>query len=325
MQSRITHTDPGPSLTFEETTRAFLEGIGTGVAVDPRVDGVDAFRRYASEFQLGHAIEIPDGVKTENRTIRGRNGDILLRVYRNDRAKEPSPILVYLHGGAWVIGGVDEYDGLCGHLAKFGGVTVVSVAYRLAPEHRFPAAVEDCYDAFNWVATNAGAVGGDGRAVAIAGDSAGGNLAAVICQMARAASGPPISQQLLFYPCLAPLDPDEYPSRITYGGRENFLNEADFQFMLSLYARSQDCQRDPRLWPILAEDLSGLPDAYIVTAEYDMLRDEARAYGDALARAGVNVVQRGYSGTIHGFMGFAKSIKPGRDALDEACAYLRRG
>lgn len=308
---------------YEPSTRTFLDAFEASDKVDPSVADIREFRKAARQLQLDHACAVPAGVEITNRLIDGRDGVIPIRIYRRQRRTAPSPVLVYLHGGAWVIGGLDECDGLCGYLCRHGEVTVVSVDYRLAPEHKFPAAVHDCIDAVQWVSEGAHELGASARGLGVAGDSAGGNLAAAVCQQLKGRRVAAISRQVLLYPCLAPRDPARYPSRVAYGGEECFLNEAGFSSMLELYRRTPADDSDTMLWPALCRDLRGLPDAYIVTAEFDMLRDEAKAYRDALAASGVTVNYENYSGTIHGFIGFAGTIEPGMRALDDLCGYLR--
>ena len=309
---------------LEETTQIFLDYVRTEMMrVDPQVDEISAFRRETKRLQLRHTNPVPTGVITETSEFVGRNGNIPVRIYSSENESKSKPTIVYFHGGGWVIGGLDEYDGICGYLAHFADTVVISIDYRLAPEHKFPTAVEDCYDAICWAFNNMASLGCDRTKLCVAGDSAGGNLAAVVSQLALQNNGPDIARQLLFYPCLAPLDVRKYPSRRIYGTPENFLNEQDFQHVLSQYVRAGSDELDARLWPSLSEDLSQLPDAYVVTAEFDMLRDEASDYAKRLSQSGVRVIEREYKGTIHGFMGFAGTILPGKKALDEVCAYLR--
>ena len=309
---------------FESTTDAFLAALARrSDSADPRIDGVEALRRSASRLQLDHALPVPETVAVENLVLKGRHGDIPIRLYRKRDDTGQKPLLIYFHGGAWVIGGLNEYDGVCATFANAGNVNVMSVGYRLAPEHRFPAAVDDCFDAVVWATENQSALDVKSGLIGVAGDSAGGNLAAVICQLARRLPNVSLSRQILIYPCLAAADHGKYPSLLEHGTDNDFLNERDFQYLLSLYRRNEADEKDPRLWPVLENDLSELPDAFVVTAEFDMLRDEASAYCEALRRAGNKVFEKEYKGTIHGFIGFAGTIKPGAEALGDLCAYLR--
>jgi acetyl esterase len=216
-----------------------------------------------------------------------------------------------------VIGSIETHDGLCRELANRSGAIIVSVEYRLAPEHPFPAAPEDCYAATSWVAEHASEFGGDPARLAVAGDSAGGNLSAVVALMARERGGPPLRFQLLIYPgvdCRM-----GYPS-IDENGTGYFLTKADMHWFYGHYGA------DPNDWrasPLLAPDHSGLPPALVLTAEYDPLRDEGEAYARKLREAGVPVTLRCYDGQIHGFIGMTATVDRAREAFDQAAADLR--
>jgi acetyl esterase len=230
---------------------------------------------------------------------------IPVRVYRPD-AVGPVPTIVFLHGGGFVIGDLDTHDGVCRLLCRDVGAVVVSVDYRLAPEHHFPAAVEDAYAALQWVAAHVDEYGGDAARIAVAGDSAGGNLAAVSAQHAHA-DGLRLAAQLLIYPAVDLLG--DYPSRAE-NAEGYFMSLADAQWFGELYVgmpeddpRVPELARDPRLSPLLADSLEGLAPAIVVTAEFDVLRDEGNAYAAALEKAGVPVVHKELPGLIHGFYG----------------------
>ncbi len=232
-------------------------------------------------------------------------GSIPTRVYRPD-ADGPVPTIVYLHGGGFVIGDLDTHEGICRALCKDVGAVVVSVDYRLAPEHRFPAAVEDAYAALTWVAGHIDDYGGDPARLAVGGDSAGANLAAVCAQQARA-DALRLRAQLLVYPPVDLLG--DYPSR-TENAEGYFLTLADMQWFAEHYLGMPETDRrtatlalDPRLSPLLAASLADLAPAVVVTAEFDPLRDEGNAYARALQKAGVHVEHRELPGLIHGFYG----------------------
>ena len=316
-------TDREPKIAYERTTLAFLEALKSSVDDAPDPDDIEALRSSASKLQLDHTCHVPAGVAIENGEVEGRDGAIPIRIYRRHGRRAPAPVLVYFHGGAWVIGGLDECDGVCARLCRYGDVSVVSVGYRLAPENKFPAAVLDSIDAVLWVANNLADFNGVAGKLGVAGDSAGGNLAAVVCQQLKRMSRPVVSQQVLIYPCLAPRDPEKYPSRVAFGGDECFLNEAGFEQLLGLYRRTAADESDKMLWPALETNLSDLPDTYIVTAEFDMLRDEARTYGEALIASGNRVTYKCYEGTIHGFFCFSGTIQPGMQALNDLCEHLQ--
>ncbi|TDU01896.1 acetyl esterase [Streptomyces sp. 846.5] len=209
-------------------------------------------------------------------------------------------MLVYFHGGGFVVGDLDTHDGLCRSLANGATCVVVSVEYPLAPEHKFPAAPEACLAATVWVAEHAGDVGGDPARIAVGGDSAGGNLAAVVARLARDLGGPALVFQLLIYP-----DVDfrraNHSIRAFAGKFGNVSRAAQHWFMDNYLTDKQD-KLDPRVSPLLASDLTGLPPALIVTAEFDALRDEGEEYGRRLEKAGVPVTVSRYPGMIHEFV-----------------------
>ncbi|MGI8791567.1 MAG: alpha/beta hydrolase, partial [Acidimicrobiales bacterium] len=215
----------------------------------------------------------------DNRTIPGSAGDLPIRVYRPTE-DGPLPVILFFHGGGWTIGSVDTHDIPCQHLAALSGCIVVSVEYRLAPEHPFPAAVDDCWAALQWVAANASDLDGDGDRVGVAGDSAGGNLAAVMTHLAHDNGGPTIGFQGLVYPAVdASMS---FPS-IEDNGQVAFLTDDTMRWFTDQYAPDESVRDDPRISPMRRHDLSGLPPALVITAEYDPLRDEGEAYGKRLA------------------------------------------
>ncbi|HEY8527026.1 MAG TPA: alpha/beta hydrolase [Acidimicrobiales bacterium] len=265
-----------------------------------------------------------------DRTVPGPAGDVPVRVYtpRDDgsNGSAPSgvrPVLVYFHGGGWTIGSVETHDNTCRSLANGSGAVVVSVEYRLAPEHPCPAALEDCEAAVRWVAANAGELGADAGRLAVGGDSAGGNLAALIAQRLRD-GGPPIRFQLLVYPVT---DLTLSHPSIDENAEGYFLEKATMLWFGRHYLTGSpiDDPADPLVSPLHAplEALAGLPPALVVTAEYDPLRDEGEAYAAKLREAGVEATATRYDGVIHGFFQLPDVIPEGKVALDEACTALR--
>ena len=232
----------------------------------------------------------------------------------------PFPVVMMFHGGGWVLGDLDTADSQSREVCSGAGVVVVSVDYRLAPEHRCPAAAEDCYQATVWAARHAAEFNGDASRLAVVGDSAGGNLAAVVAQMARERGGPHIAFQLLVYPVTdGRMD--------TASFRENaegyLLTAESMRWFWNHYAPSEEERLGPRASPLLAADLSNLPPALVLTAQYDPLRDEGEAYADALAAAGTPAEKVRYDGLIHGFFGQTRSIAAARPPMARACAALR--
>ena len=253
------------------------------------------------------------------RRIPGPAGEVPLRIYR-PRSEGPHPLLLYLHGGGWVIGDLDTADAACRDLCATAGCVVISVDYRLAPEHRFPAAVDDCYAALEWVAGNGDALGGNGR-LGVTGESAGGNLAAVLCLKARDEGGPKIDFQLLLYPVV-----DDDLSRPSY--RENatgYILETDtMHWFWDHYCPDPASRSHPYATPLKAADHSGLPPALVMTAEFDPLRDEGNLYAETLAAAGTEAEVICYDGLLHDFFATAQQFKASRAAFETACASLRK-
>jgi acetyl esterase len=227
---------------------------------------------------------------------------------------------VFYHGGGWVIGDLEVADRPCRSLCAGAGCVVVSVDYRLAPEHRFPAAADDAYAAAQWVSAHAADLGADPARLAVGGDSAGGNLTAVVALMARDQGGPPIAFQLLIYP-VAGCDLDTVSYRDNAEGY--LLTRAAMEWFWGHYIPDEAARRHPYASPLSAENLAGLPPAFVVTAEYDPLRDEGEAYAERLRRAGVPVTLKRYAGMIHGFFQLAGVLDQGRQVLTDASSALR--
>jgi acetyl esterase len=256
-----------------------------------------------------------------DRSLPGPGGPLPVRVYRPAGAgSAPLPALVYFHGGGFVLCNLDSHDGACRGLANAAGCAVVSVDYRLAPEHRFPAAPEDCYAATRFVAENAAALGLDPRRLAIGGDSAGGNLTAVVALMARDRGGPPLRFQLLIYP----VTDCNFETRSYRENAEGyFLTAKQMRWFWEHYLSEPGEAALPYASPLRAEKLGGLPPALVITAEYDPLRDEGEAWAARLREAGVPVTLSRYDGMIHGFFSMAHVVDRARDAQAEAGAALR--
>jgi acetyl esterase len=234
----------------------------------------------------------------------------------------PPPLLVYYHGGGWVIGDLDTHDWVCRFLAAVAGVAVLSVDYRLAPEHPFPAAVEDAWDAFAWAIGNAGALGVDPARIAVGGDSAGGNMASAVALRARDEASPAPAMQLLIYPVTD--SADDPRSRFLFA--DGFmLTKADMDLFEGHYLPPGTDANDPRVSVLKAPDLSGLPPAYVATAGFDPLRDEGEAYALRMREAGVSVALRRYPGLVHGFANHATVSRSSRAAMFQLAGALRMG
>ena len=242
-----------------------------------------------------------------------------IRIYRNSEA--PGPCILYFHGGGWVIGDLDTHDSVCRQLVNATGYTLIAVHYRLAPEHPFPAAIDDCYAALCWVQKNAESLAVDGSRIALAGDSAGGNLAATVSLKARNEGTGGVRFQLLIYPVTDfNFDTSSYADNA-----EGYLLTADAMrwFWNHYIGHDESLGSDPLASPLRAADLSGLPPAMVMTAEYDPLRDEGEAYAERLRQAGVETRLQRYDGLIHGFFGQTDLSQGASEAMSDAAAALK--
>ena len=254
--------------------------------------------------------------------VPGPAGNLPVRLYHPSPGSK-LPLLVYFHGGGWVIGDIEVVDKPCRALANAAGCIVASVNYRLSPETKFPGPVEDCYATTRWLADNAGAAGADGRFIAVAGDSAGGNLAAAVSLMARDRGGPALSYQVLIYPVTAPAAGTTFASY--HDNADGFLlTRAGMEWFWNHYLTSPEDGKNPYASPLHAPDLSRLPPAMVITAEFDPLRDEGRAYAQRLGEAGVSVKSSHYEGMIHGFFWMAGALDRGRELIAEIGEELRK-
>ncbi|OUM90734.1 MAG: lipase [Bacillus thermozeamaize] len=258
--------------------------------------------------------------KVEDRQIPGPAGSIPARFYYPE-GSGPFPVLVYFHGGGWVIGSPDTHDAPCRKIANAAGCIVVSVDYRLAPEHKFPAAVEDAYAATCWVAEHAQEFNGDPERIAVGGDSAGGNLAAVVALMARDQGGLELRFQALIYPAT---DFAMNTRSHQENGSGYFLTREMMYWFRDHYLRTEEDKTNPLASPALAGDFRNLPPALVITAEYDPLRDEGEAYAELLRQAGVPVTCSCYDGMIHGFFSMIGVIDASEEAIRELADALRK-
>ncbi|WP_421860360.1 alpha/beta hydrolase [Parvibaculum sp.] len=309
-------------MSLDPQAKALLDQLGADPDAPRLIDlppegGREMYRAMAGMLDLqGVAIG-----KVEDRTIPGPAGDIPVRLYTPVAAGGTCPALVYYHGGGWVIGDLETHDALCRTLANEAGCKVIAVDYRLAPEHPFPAAFDDAYAAVKWVEANASEIGIDPNRVAVAGDSAGGNLAAAVCLKAKAEKTPEIAFQLLIYPVTdAPRGTQSYKDF----AEGHFLEAEGMDWFWNHYvlAAGED-PSNPYAAPLRAPSLAGLPPAYVVTAGYDVLRDEGKAYAEALKKAGVDVEYVNYEGMIHGFFNLQGALDVSRDAVKAAAKALK--
>ena len=264
-------------------------------------------------------LRIPEVASVVNRDMQGPAGSLPLRIYTPE-GKGPFPLMVFFHGSGFVGCDLDTHDAMCRNLCVGTGSVVVSVDYRLAPEYKFPAAPDDCLAATRWAVDNAGMLNADTSRVLVAGDSAGGNLAAVTALRARDEGGPKLAGQLLIYPVTdyhTPGTPSYEENADGYG-----LGRAGMEWFWNHYLTDASEAAHPHASPLRANNLAGLPAAYVVTAEYDPLRDEGEYYGNALAAAGVPTRIKRWDGVNHGFFFFVGIVDKSGAAMDEACAWV---
>jgi acetyl esterase len=321
-------------MPLDSEAQAVLDSLAGGLDVDPfsvpHTVMRDAFAAMSGQN------EGPEVSTVEMREVDGPEGKIPVRVYTPFGSgtkpvggsaapavgeAEPRPGLLFFHGGGFVVCDLDSHDSTCRELATGADCVVVSVDYRLAPEAKFPAAPEDCYAATEWVAKNAPSLGIDADRIAVAGDSAGGNLAAVVALMCRDRKGPRLIHQLLIYPVT-----DNRFDTASYkdNGVGYFLTEQMMRWFWHHYLDSEGDGDNAMASPLRAPDLSLLPSATVLTAQYDPLRDEGRAYAERLAEAGVATTQTNYPGVFHGFFGMSEQIPRARQAIEQVCAELRK-
>ena len=284
----------------------------------PSLDTLDpkAARAQADGLAEKSEIDAPEVARVVDGALPGPGGQIGYRRYWPKGATAKTlPTLIYYHGGGFVIGTLETHDSSCRLLANVSLCQVIAIDYRLAPEHPFPAPVDDAAAAFRHIAANAAQFDTEADRIAVGGDSAGGNLAAVVCQTQRDAGGPMPSFQLLIYP--ATDNRNESESRRTLGD-DYFLTTSLMKWFFDHYAPDGVDRTDPRVSPLFARDFAGLPPALVITAGFDPLRDEGKEYADRLMRAGVKVSHTNYPGSIHGFFSMTRFLKQGLRAIDEA-------
>ena len=305
--------DPVLASVLEMMASSGAPALSTGTPQQAR----DGFRALTvglrDPAQLAQVRDVTD------RTITGPDGTIGLRVYRPS-TEGPHPTVLFLHGGGFVIGDLDTHDDHARLLCRDVDAVVVSVDYRLAPEAPFPAGLEDCLTAHRWVVEHAADLGGDVTRLAVAGDSAGGNLSAAVALAARDAALP-LAAQLLLYPGVDFVDSDDHPSRIE--NAEGFFLTADDMRWFGEHYLQDTPTSDPRASVLRTANLAGVAPAVVATAEYDPLRDEGEAYAKALEHAGVAVVAHRYDGLIHGFFGLGHVSPACQQAAAELCADLK--
>jgi acetyl esterase len=302
-------------MPLDPEIRQMLETTG-GSLPDVTTQPLDVVRRV---YDMSAGISTIELAEIRDMTIPGPAGDLAVRLYRPE-GEGAKPGLVYFHGGGWVIGSLVSHDPACRRLAQMSGCVIIAVDYRLAPEHRFPAAFDDAYAAASWVAAEATSLGIDPTRIGVAGDSAGANLAAAVTLKARDEAGPALSVQILIYP--ATQFDTETPSDIRnaegYG-----LTTAAMRWFCTQYIPDPAHRQSPFASLMNAQSVSGLPPAFVATAEFDPLCDEGEAYAERLRAAGVPVTTIRYNGTIHGFLRFNAEFRQTKALWRDLGVFLR--
>jgi acetyl esterase len=307
-------------MPLDPQVKDFLDRL-TAAQLTPIQELTIAQARAQMDMSTHFLGELPPAARVEDRHVRGPDGTIRVRIITPPGASAaPRPVLVYSHGGGWVLGNIESHEGICRAIASVGDVIVATVDYRRAPEHRFPAAAEDAYAATSWVAAHAAEFGGDPGRIAVGGDSAGGNLAAVTCLMARDRGGPAPAMQVLLYPIT---DYNLQNSSYRQCAEGYFLTRSEMAWYWEHYCPKVDDRWHPHASPCRAGDLTGLPRALVITAEYDVLRDEGEEYAVRLQEARVPVSVHRYEGMIHGFVRRFPFFSQGRAAIAEIGRALR--
>ncbi|HSD41935.1 MAG TPA: alpha/beta hydrolase [Burkholderiales bacterium] len=310
-------------MQLDPQARAVLERVARANVPPYSQLGAPAARALYRETRGKLAAAPPEVARVAELRATGPAGDIPVRLYRplGSSADEGLPVLVYFHGGGFTIGDLDTHDVPCREFANLARCAVVSVDYRLAPEHEFPAAFDDAVAATRWVHAHAGALGVDADRLAVGGDSAGGNLAAAVAIALRDTRGPRIAMQTLVYPATDMAA--DMPSHMAFAEGYMLTRDAVLWFKGN-YLRGAEDERDWRASPLRAGDLAGLPPAYVITAGFDPLLDEGRAYADRLRAAGVSVTYECFAGMIHGFITMGGAIAAAHHAIYRASLGLKR-
>jgi acetyl esterase len=314
-------TDRNTAVPLDPLTKAFLDQMAAvpGPKMWELAPG-EAREAFNAMMQIVGPKDVPIG-KVQNLTMPGPGGEIALRSYTPVAAKgENLPTLVFFHGGGYVIGNLDAIDGLCRMFANDACVRIISVDYRLAPESKFPAAVDDAYAALHWIEANAANLGVDANRLAVGGDSAGGGLAAVVCQVAKERGGPKLAFQMLLFPVTQIGSETKSLREFAQGF---FLERATLDWFYNHYLPADADRADPRISPLLAKDVSGLPPAYVMLGGYDPLHDEGLAYAEKLRGAGVAVTVADYPDLVHDFIYMQAVLPQAPEAVKQAAAALK--
>jgi acetyl esterase len=306
-------------MKFAEGISEYIDAAVSAVGPSGTKTGTPEERRLRFEnYAAASRPPYPDGLAVRNWYVQDQGREIPIRIYR-PAVEGPLPTLLYFHGGGWVMGSLDTHDGLTAGIAHAAGVQVIAVHYRRAPENPHPAAVIDCFRVLDWARGEGRLHGVDPERIGIAGDSAGGHLVASLTQMVKREGGPGLRYQIMLYPAI---DPDFSTSSYEENAHSPFLTTDDMRYYWSQYMPDAD-MGDPISYPARAEDLTGLPPALIMNAQYDPLRDDGINYGRKLSTAGIPAEVRTVDGMIHGFLRARFVSRPAMEEFDVLCDRIR--
>ncbi len=309
---------------LDRDSKAFLDHANATEGPALEELPLDQARQSLKELYLGAGEPFRHLLSVEDKEIECEDGAVAVRIYSGrKRFVGKSPAILFFHGGGWAFGDIASYDNFCRFLAWKTSTKVISVEYRLAPEHKFPAGLTDCFAALDWLSSNSQEVGVDRNRIAVMGDSAGGNFAALAAIRARD-TGFKLAAQILLYPVLALDGGQEFPSRREFGDGAYFISQASIAWTIDLYLDNTNDITSPLSTPLNVENLQGVAPALISVGGFDPLRDESKSYADRLERAGVHADFRCYTTTFHGFVSYSGALKVGRTGLRDTAAWIKR-
>lgn len=303
---------------LDEQVKSFLSELSNNESTPLRLLTPEEVRMKSSIISWAQERSKP--FKVDSISIPGKNSNIPIRIY-SPKGKGPYPVLVYFHGGGWVFGSLDEADHICGSFSNEIPAIVVSVDYRLSPENKYPCAIDDAYAAILWIEKEIAKYNGNPGLIGVAGESAGANIATVLCHMLRDLNGPRICYQLLICPWVDLLHFDTNSYKLFGDGI--WLSNTGIDYYRDQYLQSGEQAKEYYVSPLLSDNLRNLPPAHIITAEFDVLRDEGEAYAKRLLEAGNHVTKKRYEGMIHSFIVLNKVIQKANEAIDDCISMLR--
>jgi len=320
MQAPLSHNP------LDRETQDFLTATGLGEITDSKPLDIEESRARLNSLFLEYAPAPVTIGRRQRRQLMGPNGAFNVDLFwpQSQRVDQPLPLLIFFHGGGWFQGDLECYASLMQTICAQAGVAVMNVGYHLAPEHKFPAGLNDCHQALLWSLEHAQELGIDPRRIVLMGDSAGGNLCAALNLRVREKLIAPIYAQVLLYPILDATEGASYPSRATFGQGNYVLSDSQIHWTRSQYLDDQRLASHPHVSPMHCDQLQGLPQTLIITAGCDPLRDEAKIFADKLRSAGISVEYQCVSGAIHGFLSLSGGLSSGRNTLSDLNRRLRQ-